>query len=156
MPIGANNMAQIQISRIADGELSWGLTLIDDQQIAILSSVTPVSKAKAHAAAKTLKHKGADAPVVMQASDDSNRASWIFEDDTVDPQIRFSLVKETQFKIIGKFDTNSDPKAVIENILKTVQDCLRKVEIKWLPAEADPAHGEKTTDLTEVTGIPGS
>ena len=68
----------------------------------------------------------------------------------------FTLVKETLFKIQVKLNGASDVEAAIEEALKNVQSNLQKAEFKWIPPEADPAYGEKATDLTPAVAVPGS
>ena len=150
-------MSQIQISQVKEsGELSWGLTLVDDQQIHLLTSVTPVSKGVARSAAKTLKHKGSDAPLLSSAPEDADRPAWILEKPSDEGLIGFTLVKETLFELQVKQNGASDVEASIEGTLKNVQSNLEKTEIKWIPPEADPAYGEKESDLTPAVGVPGS
>lgn len=150
-------MSQIQISKVSErGEHSWGLTLVDDQQSPLLTSETPMSKGVALTVAKTLKHKGADSPILQNTPDATGRPVWVIDKDSVDRLTKFSLIKETQFKILGKIDKGPRHFSEIEEALKNVQDHLRKAEIEWNPPEADPAHGEKTTDLTPEVAVPGS
>ncbi|MYH34635.1 MAG: hypothetical protein F4010_02120 [Cenarchaeum sp. SB0669_bin_11] len=150
-------MAQIQISQIKEsGELSWGLELVDDQQTSLLKSITPVSKAIALTAAKAIKHKGADAPLLPPGSEDDNRPGWVLEKPVDQALLRFTQVKETLFRLHVKLNGASEAEAAIEGALKNVQSILQKAEIKWIPPEADPAHGEKESDLTPTVGVPGS
>ena len=150
-------MSQIQISQVKEsGELSWGLTLVDDRQNSLLTSVTPVSKGAALSAAKALKHKGADAPLLPSAPEDANRPAWVPQKPSDEGLLGFTLVKETLFKIQVKLNGASDVEAAIEEALKNVQSNLQKAEFKWIPPEADPAYGEKATDLTPAVAVPGS
>ena len=146
-------MPQVQISQVKDsGELSWGLSLVDDQRVSLIVSVTPTSKGVINATAKTLIHKGAHAPLIFDADEDSTRPFWVLEKISEDGLLRFTLVSETLFQIDTEFSKSDD----IEAALKNVQSNLEKAEIKWIPTEADPAYEEKTTDLTPQVGVHGS
>ena len=150
-------MSTIQISQVKDsGELSWGLELVDDRQVSLLATVTPVSKIAALSAAKAIKHKGADAPLLSETPEDADQTAWVLEKPSDQALLRFTLVKETLFKLQVKLNGASEAEAAIEGALKNVQSILQKAEIKWIPPEADPAYGEKASDLTPAAGIPGS
>ena len=150
-------MSQIQISQVKEsGELSWGLELVDDQHASLLKSATALSKVVTLTAAKAIKHKGADAPLLFKAPADADRPAWVLEKPWDRALLRFTLVKETLFKLQVKLNGASEAEAAIEGALKNVQSVLQKADIKWIPPEADPAHGEKESDLTPAVGVPGS
>lgn len=115
------------------GELRWGIVLIDEDKRPLFESTKPVSKGSALSIAKALKHNGSDGD------------AWSQEDG----ELKFALVSETRFRLLGKEEG-------IAGILEIFKNFLAKVEIGWDPPEADPACKEKEADRTPTVGIPGS
>lgn len=115
------------------GELRWGIVLIDEDKRSLFESTKPVSKGSALSIAKALKHHGSDGD------------AWSQEDG----ELKFALVSETRFRLLGKEEG-------IAGILEIFKNFLAKVEIRWDPPEADPACKEKEADRTPTVGIPGS
>ena len=151
-------MSHLEISQIADaGEHRWGLTLVSDEGAHILRSLTPLAKGETLSAAKTLKHKGPDAPLLEKGSpEEPNRPAWIPEKTSGEWSIRFTLVLATSFDLLLKPEDLSGAGENIGKAVEVVKSSLLKAEIRWNPPEADPAYEEKESDVTETTGIPGS
>lgn len=149
-------MPTVQISETADtGEVRWGVSLIDDQGTAILKSANALVAGVASSTAKTLIHKGADAPT-LDKPQTGDRPAWFVEKADDRWLAYFTLVPETAFELLLKpEDAKGDPKAV-EIALERIKGDLAKAEIKWDPPEADPAYEHKATDVTPTKGHPGS
>ena len=149
-------MPTVQISETADtGEARWGVSLVDDQGTVTLLSTDPLAAGVASSTAKTLVHKGADAPTLDKPRA-GDRPAWFVEKADDQWLARFTLVPETAFELLLKpEDAGSDPKAATA-ALERVKGELAKAEIKWDPPEADPAYEHKATDVTPTKGHPGS
>ena len=138
------------------GEARWGLTLLDDQGAAILRNITPLVSGVASATAKTLVHKGSDAPTLGKPPEDPGLPAWFIEKHDAIWTARLTLVPETAFDLLLKpEDAEGDPKAA-ELALDRVKADLAKAEIKWVPPEADPAYDDKAAVDTPAIGHPGS
>lgn len=150
-------MAVLEISAVKDtGELRWRVRLINDSDVPILSSTTLMTRVIAHSAAKSLRNKGPEAPVLTETPEsESDKPVWILEKTNGSWAVRFSLVSETDFHLDVKPEESSSPD-ILEQALKIAKSTLAKAEIKWNPPEADPAFEEKETDLTPTVGWPGS
>ena len=150
-------MSILEISETTnEGEHRWGVSLIDNEDVAILRSVTPQVKGATLSMAKVLKHKGPDAPLLHEGSEDPNSPAWIVEKADDGWFVRFTLVSETSFEVLSKLEKSVSPADIDEKAFELVRGNLAKAEIKWNPPEADPAYIEKQSDLTPTTGIPGS
>lgn len=150
-------MSRLEISKIADsGEHCWGVSLIDDNEKLIFQNTTPLAKGAALSIAKTLKHKGFDAPLVWKPREDSNTPAWVVEKMDDSWLIRFTLVKETSFDLQLKLEDEVEDTKIIESAFEMVRSDLAKAEITWTPPEADPAYEEKESDCTETQGHAGS
>ena len=149
-------MSLLRITEIAQvGEHRWGISLTDDTGKPILQSTDPLAKGVALSTAKVLKHKGPDAPVLVE-SPGRVVSAWVPEKTDLGWQVRFTLVSETVFDLLLKSEDATGDIKVVENALETVKANLVKAEIKWDPPEADPAYKEKESDLTPAIGYPGS
>ena len=150
-------MAILEISAVKNsGELRWGVRLIDDSDVPTLKSNTLMARAVALSAAKSLRSKGPDAPVLRETPEsEPGTPVWILEKTNGSWSVRFSLVGETRFDLAVKPEDANSPEA-FEQALKIAKSSLAKAEIKWNPPEADPAFEEKETDLTPTVGWPGS
>ena len=149
-------MSLLRITEVAQvGEHRWGISLIDDTGKPILQNTDPLAKGVALSAAKALKHKGPDAPV-LEESPGPLVSAWVAEKTNLGWQVRFTLVSQTAFDLLLKPEDATGDIKVVENAMETVKANLVKAEIKWDPPEADPAYGEKESDLTPAIGYPGS
>lgn len=150
-------MTTLQISETENtGEVRWGVSLIDDQGAVILRSTDPFAPGVASSTAKTLVHKGPDAPTLDESAADHDRPAWYIEKADDGWLARFTLVPETRFDLLLKpEDAEADPKAA-ELALDRAKNELAKAEIKWVPPEADPAYDHKATVVTPTKGHPGS
>ena len=151
-------MSLLKISQIAPtGEHRWGVTLSDDEGEDILRTATSLSKGEALSAAKALKHKGPDAPLLDEGRPQvPSRPAWIPEKPDEEWSIRFTLVTATSFVFLLKPEVIGGQGENIAKVIEVVKSALLKVEIKWDPPEADPAYKEKVSDETLTLGIPGS
>ncbi len=151
-------MSTLEISEMSDrGEHRWGISLISDEGVGILKSLSPLAKGAALASAKSLKHKGPDASLFESSPEDLNRPAWIFEKQEDTWVLKFTLVTETPFEVLtNKVDSVISPMIADEKEFEAVRYTLTKAEIKWNPPEADPAYIEKQSDMTPTVGIPGS
>ena len=150
-------MSLLEISEIENtGERRWGVHLINDDGAPVLRNITPLAKIVALSTAKILKHKGPDAPFFGEGPVSSDTPVWVAEKANDGWQVRFTLVSETVFDLLLKSEDATGNIKVVENAMETVKANLVKAEIKWDPPEADPAYGEKESDLTPVIGYPGS
>lgn len=150
-------MSLLRITEIAQvGELRWGITLIDDTGEPILRTINPLAKGVALSAAKVLKHKGPDAPLLEKRPARPGAPAWVAEKTDLGWLVTFTLVSETPFDLLLKPEDAPTDTKVVENALKGVEANLMKAEIKWDPPEADPAYDEKQSDETQTIGHPGS
>ena len=149
-------MPTVQISETSDtGEVRWGVNLVDDQGNVTLRSTKALAAGTASSTAKTLVHKGADAPTLDKPGT-GDRPAWFVEKVADQWLAHFTLVPETAFDLLLKpEDAEGDPKAA-EIALERAKGDLVKAEIKWDPPEADPAYEHKATDVTPTKGHPGS
>ena len=150
-------MSTLEISETSEqGEHRWGVSLISDEGIAILRSLAPLTKGAALASAKTLKHKGPDAPLLESGPADPDRPAWIVEKENDGWVVKFTLIVETCFEVLFKRQKPLSASNIDEGEFKVVRQALAKADIKWNPPDADPAYIEKESDLTPTVGIPGS
>lgn len=150
-------MSRLEISKIeASGEHCWGVSLIDGDNNLILQNTTPLAKGVALSVAKTLKHKGGDAPLIWEPRKDSDAAAWVVEKTSDGWQIKFTPVDETLFIFQLKPEDKAGDEKAFENAFETVKSNLAKAEVAWNPPEVDPAHKEKISDSTQTKGYPGS
>ncbi len=119
-----------------EGELRWGIVLIDEENRPILESVDLLDSGSALATAKALKHKGSDTSVWREK----------------DGELQFTLAPKVRFRFLGKQEGTTD----IHDVIKILTNFRVKAEIKWDPPDADPAHRVKQADLTPTKGIAGS
>ena len=138
------------------GEIRWSVRLINEEDVTILTNITPLAKGVALSTAKALKNKGADAPFLGENKEGQDRPYWFAEKASDGWLLGFNLVNGTLFDLFLKPEDRTSDIKVVENALKVVISNLMKVEIKWNPPEADPAYAEKESDLTPTTGHPGS
>lgn len=150
-------MSRLEISKIADsGEHCWGVSLTDDSDNLVLRNTTPLAKGIALSTAKTLKHKGSDAPLIWESEGNPDRPAWVVEKASDGWLIKFTLVSQTSFDLQLKPEDEAGDEKAVENALEIVKINLTKAEIVWNPPEADPAYGEKESDETTTQGHPGS
>ena len=137
-------MSCLEISEIEQsGELRWGVSLIDDEGVPVLRNITPLAKGVALATAKTLKHKGPDAPLIEEGPAAPGTPAWVAEKADDGWWLRFTLVSETLFDLLLKPEDGTGDVKTVENALEVVKSNLAKAEIKWNPPEADPGlHGK--------------
>jgi len=151
-------MSLLNITKVSeDGEQCWGIVLLDEKNSPILRSEKGVRKGEAKSIAKALKFEGPGAPVLVEEkADDSNWPAWVIEKTDRGWLVRFTLIALTLFDLLLKPEEATEPAKVAEEAVEVVKSCLANVEIKWDPAEANPAYDAKETDATEIVGIPGS
>ena len=149
-------MATVQISETANtGEVRWSVSLIDERGTVTLQSIDALAAGVASSTAKTLVHKGANAPTLNKLGA-GDLLAWFVEKADDQWLARLTLVPETAFELpVKPEDAEGDPKA-IEFALEHVKSELAKAEIKWEPPEADPAYEHEETDRTPTKGHPGS
>lgn len=144
------------------GEARWGLKVLNDEGVAVLRNVTPLVSGVASATAKTLVHKGWDAPVLKRPAGDPDIPAWYIDRSDAGRTdaawvAHLTLVPETAFSLLllkpqrGEVDASEAASA-----LDRAKLALRGAEIRWVPPEADPAYKDKTGDDTPTKGHPGS
>ncbi len=151
-------MPSLEIHEILkEGEQRWGVSLIDDQGVAILRNTTGLTKGTARTTAKALKQKGPDAPFFDTNSEETlDVPAWIAEKTGEDWRLRFTLVSETLFDLLLKPEDGTGDAKIVEVSLVSVKNNLAKAEIMWNPPNADPAYKEKESDETTTEGLAGS
>lgn len=138
------------------GEVRWGVTLIDDEGVAILRNTTPMAPGVASSTAKTLIHKGPGSPTLDKPPEDRDTPAWFIEKADGSWLAQFTLITDTSFDLLLKpEDAQGDPKSAAL-ALDNVKASLAKAEITWVPPEADPAYEDKAAVVTPTKGHPGS
>lgn len=150
-------MSQLEIFESKNsGEHCWNVSLIDDDNVTILSNITPLAKGVALSTAKAINNKGPDAPFLGESQESSDIPVWFAQKASDGWLLGFTLVSETLFNVVHKPEDRVADIKVIENALVSIKANLLKADIKWNPPEADPAYDQKETDVTPMKGHPGS
>lgn len=138
---------------VPGGERRWGIRLLNIERESFLESIDPLAKGDALAAAKLLRSKGADAPILKDAPT-TDRPAWILRREDDKWILAFTLT-DTLTDFIPSVKAGDDEKE-IEEAVETIKGLLRKVEIEWNPPSADPAYDQKEEDLTPGEPLSGS
>ena len=135
-------MSQLKITKVSDdGDLSWGVVLVDGDGNGLLRSVKGVGEADAARTAETLKSEGTGGPVAEMGKGEPGHAAWTVEKTPQGWSVSFSLVADTTFDLLLKPEAWAEPTKVALEAVERIKECLVDVEIVLEPAEARPPSG---------------
>ena len=135
-------MSQLQITKVLDqGDLCWGVVVVDDGGNGLLRSLKGVNKYDAASIAERLKSDGAEAPVSEVGKEQADQPMWIIEKTAHGWSVRFTPVDVTSFDLLLKPEAAAEPPKVAIEAVESVKECLRDVELVWEPPEAAPSSG---------------
>ena len=143
-------MSLLKIAKVLDqGDLCWGVVLVDDEGNGLLRSLKGVSKNDAASMAESLKSEGAEAPVSEVEKQQPDQPTWIIEKTAQGWSDRFTPVAVTSFDLFLKQEAAAEPPKVAVEAVESVKECLGDVEVIWEPPEAEPPSGPITIKIDD-------
>ena len=141
-------MSLLKVTKLSDqGELCWGVVLLDDEGNGLLRSLKGASKHDAGLMAESLKFEGAEAPISENGNQQADQPTWIIEKTAQGWTVRFTPVAETSFDLFLKPEAAAGPPKVAVEAVESVKECLRDVEVVWEPLEEEPTSGQITIKI---------